>query len=67
MKHLFIALLFFTSHYSYCQTIDGLCNLKFGTKQKDILELNWVKDSILQQKQGENGLDLFVRNVEFND
>ncbi|MDR1203611.1 MAG: hypothetical protein LBL58_18540 [Tannerellaceae bacterium] len=67
MKHFFLTLLFFTPITFYSQTIDGFCNLKFGAKQKDVLALNWVKDSIVQQKQGENDLDVFVKHVEFND
>lgn len=59
--------MFFTPITSYSQTIDGFCNLKFGAKQKDVLELNWIKDSIVQQEQGENDLDVFVKHVKFDD
>lgn len=67
MKHLFLILLFSTPIAFYSQTIDGFCNLKFGAKQTDVLDLNWVKDSIAQQKQGENDLDVFVKHVKFDD
>ncbi len=59
--------MFFTPITFYSQTIDGFCNLKFGAKQKDVLELNWVKDSIVRQEQGANDLDVFVKYVKFDD
>lgn len=65
MKHVLILFLFFPISL-FSQSIDGFSGFKFGTPQHKVMEIPWVRDSIVQQKGDEKDMHVFVKNVTFN-